>query len=260
MLIDLKTACLTAEAAASQCDFSRSEFFNVQKGSMLLEVFAFEIQMCIDLKEQRRMKAVFRLSQNFASTIEDPRVVGTIKECGGKMYMAERKWNEAKNHFNDSFVCLVEVGNSRAKTLLKYVILASLLAQSEVDVMSTTQSKTFSNDPEIIGMLNLRSGFFKNDIKTMTEVLNDKKINLLGDPFIAQYLDELLRSVRLKTLESICKPYKSVKLAFLARKIAVPVKEIKGLLSELILEERLEGQIDQLKETVELRATEQQTA
>lgn len=139
MLFDLKKACLTPEAAASaDCDFSRTEFFNMQKGSMLLEVFAFEIQMCIDLKEQRRMKAVFRLSQNFASTIEDPRVVGTIKECGGKMYMAERKWDEAKNHFNDSFVCLVEVGNSRAKTLLKYVILASLLAQSEVDVMSTT--------------------------------------------------------------------------------------------------------------------------
>jgi len=75
----------------------------------------------------------------------------------------------------------------------------------------------------------------------MQTVLNDKSINLLGDPFIAQYLDELLRSVRLKTLEAICKPYKSVKLAFLARKINVPIKDIKGLLSELILEERLEG-------------------
>lgn len=63
MLFDLKKACLTPEAAASaDCDFSRTEFFNMQKGSMLLEVFAFEIQMCIDLKEQRRMKAVFRLS------------------------------------------------------------------------------------------------------------------------------------------------------------------------------------------------------
>ena len=37
-------------------------FFNEQKGSMLLEVFAFEIQMCIDLKEQSRMFSVFRLS------------------------------------------------------------------------------------------------------------------------------------------------------------------------------------------------------
>ena len=92
MLSELKTACLTANAAATGCDFTRTEFFDVSKGSMLLEVFAFEIQMCIELKETRRMKLIFRLSQNFASTIEDPRVIGVIKECGGKMFMAEKKW------------------------------------------------------------------------------------------------------------------------------------------------------------------------
>ena len=92
MLVSLKTACLTPEAAAQRVDFMRTEIFDVSKGSMLLEVFAFEIQMCIELKEQRRMKQVFRLSQNFASTIEDPRVVGVIMECGGKMFMAEKKW------------------------------------------------------------------------------------------------------------------------------------------------------------------------
>ena len=72
-------------------------------------------------------------------------------------------------------------------------------------------------------------------------MLNDKKVNLLGDPFIAQYLDELLRSVRLNAVSAICKPYKTVKLAFLARKMNVQVSEILSLLSELILEERLEG-------------------
>lgn len=51
MLVDLKMACLTQEAAATKCDFSRQEFFDVSKGSMLLEVFAFEIQMCIETKE-----------------------------------------------------------------------------------------------------------------------------------------------------------------------------------------------------------------
>ena len=93
MLVELKRACLTADAAATQTtDLSRTEVYDVSKGSMLLEVFAFEIQMCIELKEQRRMKAIFRLSQNFASTIEDPRVIGIIMECGGKMFMAEKKW------------------------------------------------------------------------------------------------------------------------------------------------------------------------
>lgn len=51
MLVDLKTACLTPEAAASACDFTRTEVFDIGKGSMLLEVFSFEIQMCIELKE-----------------------------------------------------------------------------------------------------------------------------------------------------------------------------------------------------------------
>ena len=51
MLVDLKSACLTPEAAASACDFTRTEVFDVTKGSMLLEVFSFEIQMCIELKE-----------------------------------------------------------------------------------------------------------------------------------------------------------------------------------------------------------------
>lgn len=90
-------------------------------------------------------------------------------------------------------------------------------------------------------MTTLKQGFYQNDINLIQKVLDDSKLNLLGDPFIAQYLDELLRSVRLNALTQICRPYKSVKLAFLARKMRVPVNEILGLLSELILEEKLEG-------------------
>jgi len=52
-------------------------------------------------------------------------------------------------------------------------------------------------------------------------VIADKKINLLGDPMIAQYLEDLLRSVRLKALEAICGPYKAVKLEFLANSMNV---------------------------------------
>lgn len=33
--------------------------FDMSKGNLLLEVFALEIQMCIERKEQRRMKEVF---------------------------------------------------------------------------------------------------------------------------------------------------------------------------------------------------------
>jgi hypothetical protein len=30
---------------------------------------------------------------NLTAVINDPRVMGIIKECGGKMYMSEKKWD-----------------------------------------------------------------------------------------------------------------------------------------------------------------------
>jgi COP9 signalosome complex subunit 2 len=66
-------------------------------------------------------------------------------------------------------------------------------------------------------------------------------VDLLGDPFIAQYLGDLLRSVRLKATEAIFKPYKAVRLNFLAEQLNVELPEVRSLLAELILEERIKG-------------------
>ena len=109
-------------------------------------------------------------------------------------------------------------------------------------------------------MAYLKHGFETNDVKQIQKVLYDKDINFMSDPFINCYLDDLLRSVRLKALEAMCKPYKTVKLSFLGANLNVCADEIRSLLSELILEEKLEGQIDQVNGYLELRAKEQLVA
>lgn len=90
-------------------------------------------------------------------------------------------------------------------------------------------------------MTDLKRGFETNDIKLILDIVGNTKINLLSDPMIALYLDVLLRSVRLKALVALCKPYKAVKLDFLCKKINVDVNEIRSLLAELILEESIKG-------------------
>jgi COP9 signalosome complex subunit 2 len=122
-LHELKVACRKPEASGFS-DFSDFNQFDMSKGHMLLEAFALEIQMCIESREQRRMKSIFQTTKNFSSVIEDPRVVGIIKECGGKIYMTEKRWDDALNEFFESYKCLVEVGNNKAQTLLKYTVLA----------------------------------------------------------------------------------------------------------------------------------------
>lgn len=111
------------------------------------------------------MHEVYQLTTNFSSVIEDPRVVGIIKECGGKMFMSEKKWEMALNAFFESFKANVDCGGSKATTVLKYVIMTSMLCNSEVDWMGTKEAKIFKDDPQIIAMVSLKEGFETNNIQ-----------------------------------------------------------------------------------------------
>jgi COP9 signalosome complex subunit 2 len=117
------------------------------KSNLLLEVFALEIQMCTATKNSKRMKAVYPQTTNLNAVINDPRVIGIIKECGGKMYMSEKKWSKALEEMFESFKNYQESGNLRAKTVLKYVILASILSGSDINYSGTREAKVYKDDP-----------------------------------------------------------------------------------------------------------------
>lgn len=46
--------------------------------------------------------------------------MGIIRECGGKMHMAERQWAEAATDFFEAFKNYDEAGNQRRIQCLKY--------------------------------------------------------------------------------------------------------------------------------------------
>ena len=95
-------------------------------------------------------------------------------------------------------------------------------------------------------MMLLRSAFEKNDINQFQKILQSNDTHILfDDPFINQYRDDLFRIIRLDLLIASVKPYKSVSLSFLAKEVNVSIEDICCLLSELILEEKIKGKIDQ---------------
>ena len=69
-------------------------------------------------------------------------------------------------------------------------------------------------------------------------------------------MDDLLRNIRLNVLVAKVKPYKSVSLDFLAGQLNVSRQDIRSLLCELILEEKIKGEIDQINGFVEMETSE----
>lgn len=231
--------------------------YDQTKANLLLEVFALEIQMCTAQKNNHRLKTLYPQTQTLNSVINDPRVIGIIKECGGKMYMTEKKWQQALEELFESFKNYQESGNIRARTVLKYVILASILSGSEINYSGTREAKVYMDDPQIISIMSLRTAFENNDINQIQEILYDQNSHILDDPFIAQHLDDLLRNIRLNALQAKVKPYTSISLEFLAEQLQVSKEEIRSLLAELILEEKIKGEIDQINGYLEMKAEEE---
>jgi COP9 signalosome complex subunit 2 len=67
--------------------------------------------MCHQMKDKQRLKKIYPKTMNLKAVISDPRVMGIIKECGGKMYMAEKRWAQALEELYESFQYYSDSGN-----------------------------------------------------------------------------------------------------------------------------------------------------
>ena len=97
-LADLTASCAGADGGD-----------DVRKGTQLLEVYALEIQLRTALRDAKRLKALYRAALGVRSAIPHPRVMGVIRECGGKAHMHDRHWEAAATDFFEAFKSYDEV-------------------------------------------------------------------------------------------------------------------------------------------------------
>ncbi|RLN23096.1 COP9 signalosome complex subunit 2 [Panicum miliaceum] len=222
-----------------------------KKGTQLLEVYAIEIQMYTETKNNKKLKELYQRALSIKSAIPHPRIMGIIRECGGKMHMAERQWAEAATDFFEAFKNYDEAGNPRRIQCLKYLVLANMLMESEVNPFDGQEAKPYKNDPEILAMTNLIAAYQKNDIMEFEKILKSNRRTIMDDPFIRNYIEDLLKNIRTQVLLKLIKPYTRIRIPFISQELNVPEKDVEQLLVSLILDNRIQGHIDQVNKLLE---------
>ncbi|TFK41917.1 PCI domain-containing protein [Crucibulum laeve] len=223
-----------------------------QRGTQLLEIYALEIQMYNETRNFKKLKEIYNASNAVRSAIPHPRIMGVIKECGGKMWMGERQWNRASEDFFESFRNYDEAGSPQRIQVLKYLVLANMLTGSEVNPFDSQETKPYKTDPQIKAMTDLVDAYQRREVHLAEKILRDNRSTIMDDNFIRAYIGELLRSLRTQYLIDLIKPYTRLELSFLARQLNVEVTEVEELLIGLILEGKVEGRIDQVGMRLEL--------
>ncbi|KAF8735701.1 hypothetical protein AX14_001629 [Amanita brunnescens Koide BX004] len=223
-----------------------------QRGTQLLEIYALEIQMYNETKNFKKLKEIYNATNNVRSAIPHPRIMGVIKECGGKMWMGERQWNRASEDFFESFRNYDEAGSPQRIQVLKYLVLANMLMGSEVNPFDSQETKPYKNDPQIKAMTDLVDAYQRREVHLAEKILKDNHETIMADRFIRSHIGDLLRSLRTQYLIDLIKPYTRLELVFLAKQLNVDTHEVEELLVGLILEGKVDGRIDQVGMRLEL--------
>lgn len=238
------------------------------KGTYALEIYALEIQMYADTRNNKRLKAsvslfcrpygadltlqaLYQRALKVRSAVPHPKIMGIIRECGGKMHMSEENWKEAQTDFFESFRNYDEAGSLQRIQVLKYLVLTTMLMKSDINPFESQETKPYKSDPRISAMTDLVDAYQQNDIHRYESILQNNR-EVLADPFIAENIDEVTRSLRTTGVLKLIAPYTRFTLSFIAKRLNISVTEVQDIVGFLILDKRLEGKIDQEKGTVEV--------
>ncbi|GAA6004638.1 hypothetical protein JCM11491_002176 [Sporobolomyces phaffii] len=222
------------------------------KGTTQLEVYALEIQMYGEMKNNKKLREIYEKSLRVRSAIPHPRIQGVIRECGGKMYMSEKDWTKAQVDFFEAFKAYDEAGSTQRTQVLKYLVLAHMLTESEIDPFDSQETKPYKNDREIAAMQALVQAYQRRDVHEAEKILRTNRETFMGDAFIREYIDDVLRSLRTQWILDIIKPYKRIEIAYLARQLSIPDDQVEEIVVALILDEKIRGRIDQVTGRLEL--------
>lgn len=225
------------------------------KGTYSLEIYALEIQMHAETKNNKQLKRLYERALKVKSAVPHPKIMGIIRECGGKMHMSEENWKDAQSDFFESFRNYDEAGSLQRIQVLKYLVLTTMLMKSDINPFESQETKPYKNDSRIAAMTELVDAYQRDDIHQYESVLTNNK-DLLSDPFIAENIDEVTRNMRTKAVLKLIAPYTRFNLAFIGKALKIPVSEVQDILGFLIVDKKVQGKINQQDGTVEIEAND----
>lgn len=220
------------------------------------EILALQMQMLAEIKEIKKLKILHNEAMDLSGVVTDARVNAMLKECGALIYLGEKNWEKAQADLLESFKSYQQLANSKAKLMLKLLLVISMVSGSEINPMTLAEAKVYQDDPEIGPLANLRAAYEDNKISQLKNIMQTKGKKLAEDKELGEYSADFFKAIKQKILMEKISSYTNVSLSFLAKDLGVSESEVKALLVELILDQKIEGKIDESKATLEVKQSE----
>jgi 26S proteasome regulatory subunit N6 len=180
----------------------------------------------------------------------EPSLQAEIDMHAGVIALHEKDFNLSYSYFYESFDVynLTHVKKPRkAMVALQYMILSKIMGGMIDDVNSiifSKQARSFYKT-EIEGLKAISDSVREKSVASLKENITKYESVLLNDENIVYHLINLQNDLLEKNLIKIIQPYSVAEIDFVSSSIGLPYSEILMKLSQMILDKKINGILDQ---------------
>jgi len=227
------------------------EVKKVDDKQLLLEINLVESRVQYRLQNMPKAKAALTAARTNANSIYVQQYIqAEIDHQAGVLQSEERDYKTAYSYFFEAF----EARNGlkqrdEAKQNLKYMLMSKIMMDKPHEVASTIGNKNMLvyAGRGIDAMVAVAAAYKRRSLHDLEDVLEKYKDELASDELIQHHLKDLTERLLEANLCRIIEPYSRVQIAHVASRIKLPIERVERKLSQMILDEKFHGILNQGK-------------
>lgn len=241
----------TGNFKAALADGSKllKELKKLDDKNLLVEVQLLESKTYHALSNLPKARAALTSARTTANSIYvPPKVQAQLDLQSGILHASEEKdFKTAFSYFFEAFEQYDSVEDPMATMALKYMLLSKVMLNLPDEVTNLVSGKLAlrHSGPELEAMKAVALSAKNRSLADFQSALKTFKVQLEDDLIVSKHLDSLYSNMLEQNLCRIIEPYSKVQVDYVAGKIGLPKSEVEKKLSQMILDKKFLGILDQ---------------